>query len=850
MNANLLTDLTGRGESLNPGISVAPVASRDRSLPLPARRNAPCSVPGDVESAGDFNSIAHGARREAATGVLGIPQYETRDGQIYGVHGVQGEPATASEKTVQNAVLHETHVDPFPARLLIASPKDATLRVFKTSTPARADRVGAQTDTVVLPRARASSFVNNTSETYYRLRDIALAMQWPKKKVQQRAQKENWPAHQCGNRFEYQVPGDVEALILARPEFQKELPEQNRVKYTDLSADQQGVVLMRRDAVLELIHLLNLRVGKETALEFVVNGFKKKDPQFSISISSLRIWYENYKKYGIDGLTDQKMGKVGRKAFARLLPEHLVLQGQAGAIEYGAGRALNIARSYRDIIASPELPAAARLKLHGNHASKSYVPTSVRDKFRVSQYTTTFIQEGKHAAELDGPYTECDYSNVPAGHAFTCDDMTANCYVWTEFANEKGFILIRPQILAAMDVGSQAWLAVRGVMRPKGQYNKDDAWGLIGDVFDDFGLYPEIVLEGGIWQSNIIRGFKTDFTDAQRIGGLESLGIKAYHAKGPRSKIIENAFNKLQYAADRRHGFSGRNEREDLHEDVKHQKAEVENGKAHPSKYFLHFNQYCEHLQKVMEQLNNERNDGKVLRGICAVEKFSSDNPTFLKVPDSAKYLYRNAMTISTVSKNGVAVRVGSGKYQFSYTYYSIELEEVRGRQVCVFWNDYNPETSAVIFSFQNGKYHKFICLAKYVQPIPRFGATDEQMAIEARRKKLPHMQAVVKSFSLKDYLQRRQHLVEVPPVQNKIGEQIAAARQEQETKESTQRQTRRAIAAVASNITEEDRAEARRAADVVDIPTKRYSHEEITDLLKDNTPATPMAENPFDIKP
>jgi len=471
----------------------------------------------------------------------------------------------------------------------------------------------------------------------------------------------------------------------------------------------------------------------------------------------------------------------------------------------------------------------------------------VHDVLTSSQYLTTLVQVGAHAAKLDGPYIECDYENVSAGRAFTCDDMTANVYVWTEWPNEQGFILIRPQILAAMDVGSMAWLCIRGVMRSRGQYTKDDAWGLVGDIFDNYGLYEIAVLEGGIWQSNNFRGERTGMSDAQRLGGLKSLGVKAYHARTPRAKIIETAFNNLQHAADRCRGYCGRNERKDCPEDVKKQKYDVEKGHAHPSKYFLHFNEYCAHLQKVMGQLNNERNDGKILRGLAPVEKWAQDNPVFKKVPDSAKWMYRSTFNLVQVTRNGVKINIGSGKHLISYTYHSIDLEQYRGRRVCVYWNDYNPDTDAVVYSIQNGKPHEFLCVAKRLQPIPRFDATDEQMAENTHRTKMVHQMAVTQSKSLAIGLQRRERTIEVGTAATSIGSQIAAARAETENRDAVKQQTRRAVNAALPKITADDRAAALAAVNGIETPAPEIPSDEIQDLLTDEKmPALSTDENPF----
>jgi hypothetical protein len=169
-----------------------------------------------------------------------------------------------------------------------------------------------------------------------------------------------------------------------------------------------------------------------------------------------------------------------------------------------------------------------------------------------------------------------------------------------------------------------------------------------------------------------------------------------------------------------------------------------------------------------MNQLNHERNDGKILRGRCPADKWSEDQPTMQPFPDPHKWMYRAAYRVVEVTRNGVRVSVGTGKFQTNYTYANPSaLENHRGRRVVCYWNDYDPDTDAVIYTLRNGKPDKLICVASRVAEVPRFGATDEQMAAEASRKKLSAQLAVTQAKTLSPYLPRRAVLpaTQVAPV-------------------------------------------------------------------------------------
>ncbi|MDE2019379.1 MAG: helix-turn-helix domain-containing protein [Patescibacteria group bacterium] len=619
---------------------------------------------------------------------------------------------------------------------------------------------------------------------YYSAAEIALAIGQPgeagKKMVKRTAAAENWPARMLGNKLVFIPPAHIAGIIVAAPAPVAETTAP-LVRYSDLAHSEQAraLVLMRERAV-QLVQENAPATGKETALTLVAAQMQRENPLFRISVSSLRKWCDRYAASGLDGLVEQKRGRVGRKSYASQLQETNLLAAAASSVERGIKGRLNVARGYRDsLLNNPTIEGSSRMWMHGGHASKSYVPPSIRSAIRerVSPLATRLIQIGPKAAKLDGPYTECSYENLKAGQAFTADDMTANCYVWTEWPNEDGWLLIRPQILAAMDVGSMAWLNIRAVIRSKGQYTKDDVWGLVGDVFDTYGLFQTAIFEGGSWQSNLVRGHKTGIEDEARFGGLKSLGVKLIHTRSPRGKIIETAFNSLQHAADHVRGFCGRMEMKDCPEQVRQQLAQVRAGKAHPSQYFLHIADYTKHLEQVMNNLNHERNDGTILRGRAPADKWAEDAPQMPVMPDSHKWMYRAAYRVLQVTRNGIRITVGSGKYQTHYTYSNpAALENHRGRRVVAYWNDYDPDTDVVVYSLSKGNPDKFICTASRVATLDRLGASGEDMRADAVRKKLALQHARTQRASLAPFLTRQ--AVQIPVADaGTVGPQIQAAR-------------------------------------------------------------------------
>lgn len=642
--------------------------------------------------------------------------------------------------------------------------------------------------------------MNPMAPEFFTARDIARALTRNKRYVQRLAQREGWPTRTVGNRLEYRPGSDIACLIVPSQGDVKTAAAPPVVRFADLAASdaQREKVLQREQAVQLVVSLEHL--GREQALQLACKTVATEFPTLPCSVPTLRRWRDDYAAHGLDGLVEQKRGRVGPKSYASDLSDQDILRYRAQAIEHGVAGRLNTARAYQNMIADPTISGPrVRAWLHGDHASKSYVPPSVRDRLRTAPLAVTHIQIGPKAAKLDGPHTICMYSDVPAGRAFTADDMTANAYVWYEWPNEQGFLLIRPQILAVLDVGSLAWQNVRAILRPRGQYNRDDVWGLVGDYLDHFGLHagpdgkPDslAVFEGGTWQSNVVVGEKTGLDDDTRFAGLRSLGVKLIHTRSPRGKVIETAFNALQYAADAVRGFCGRDQRNDEPEAMRKELYQVEAGHAHPRQFFLHLRDYTEHLTGVMQQLNHERSDGEILRGRAPVDKWAEDNPQFLKFPDNAKWMYRSAYRLGQVTRNGVRITVGTGKYQQAYTYSSPALELHRGRRVVTYWNDHDPDTDAVVFSLKNGRPDKQLCVASRVSPISRFGATDEEMAAEAARKKLAQQLCVTESRSLGPHLQRRTYVLDPDKLLPQVGAKLEAVKAQKQHQDRTRRAAR-----------------------------------------------------------
>ena len=683
--------------------------------------------------------------------------------------------------------------DNLPPDPIIPSQRHQTSEGFSSGNRAQSATEPA-TYTQTSPLATGSHggeapFSGQQSRGFVSSRALGVALGISKPSVHQRALREGWPWRKAGNRFEYQPPAEIAALCPQTPDPIR----QTQISYASQNAPMRAKTLLRAHAV----DIANAH-GDIHALRTM----RAESPAFGISLRSLTRWKIKARAHGLDALGDQKRGRSGAKPISSLLSSALLQRGRALAHEQGSA-----ARAVRVLAADPRLSGAARAHLHDGHATKSYVAPSLKRALAIAPLTTALLQ-GPRAARLAGRFTPGDYSDLKAGDVFTSDDMTSNVICWVEWPNPAGFRVGQAQILPVMDVRTLRWLNVRVIMRDGGQYSADDIWGLFGDTFDQFGLPANgFLLEGGHWQSNRVRGHKTELLDDDRIGGLESLGLKVWRSYDPRSKgMLEGAFNQLQFAMDAFPGYAGRDQRQQLPEAVKKQLAlcnpNLKKGPTHhPREFFPHISQLADHVQATMEKFNHERQEGQILRGESPLELWAAHAPQLTAIPDSAKWLYRSAMSLVQVTRNGVRVTQGSGAKQQVYYYDAPELLTSRqGMKAAVYWNDHNPDADAAIVL--NGT---FLGMAKRVQALNRFTATDSELAAEAQRKAAGLHFARTEMRALQPELARNhKNLIPVDTGANRIGEEIAAAADRAGEQDRTRASNARRVRA--TELTDEDR--------------------------------------------
>ncbi len=649
-----------------------------------------------------------------------------------------------------------------------------------------------------------------STSSFHRASAIAAHLGVSVKTIHRRAEKEAWPALFNGNRREYTPPFELRTpnSELRTPNSELRTPNSELpVTYLALSltSEARARVLQRERAVKHFNELIANGTPRERAHVATVSASVALDEPFLFSVSALRRWVGAYGTLGVNGLVEQKQGNVGRKPAARFLSDEQKSRLQAQSIEHGS-----MARAGRLLMRDPELHAAVRQHLHGAHPSKSYLPPSIREAAFTTPMTAA-LHTGPHAARM---MTSSVHAIAPKpGEVYVADDETPNIYCWEPWPNKLGYILRRPQILQIADCGSLMPIAVRVVLRHTGAYTADDVAGLLGDACDDPGL-PKLgfLLEGGAWQSNKVIGHRTNLSVEERIGGIAALGLEVFHAHTPSAKWqIEGQFHLQQHIMDNCPGYCGRNERTDLPEKTKKLKALAECGKIHPSEFLLSLSQFTDRVMDALREYSHECQDGKTLRGESPFEKWNNEKPALRKLAEKDKWLYRSAMSVVTVKRNGeLRISHGSGRNQRLFYYTNPPLLMPRaGAEVAVFWNDHNPESDCVIMAGRATNPKQRICIgvAKYAREISRFDSTKGELGDAMKRKAAELLYAKTELRTLAPHLERTSIPVTADATARQMGSQIADARARSDEKQRVKEQTRRAVATAVSNaaVTVED---------------------------------------------
>ncbi|HLZ53799.1 MAG TPA: hypothetical protein VKS19_04900, partial [Verrucomicrobiae bacterium] len=173
-------------------------------------------------------------------------------------------------------------------------------------------------------------------------------------------------------------------------------------------------------------------------------------------------------------------------------------------------------------------------------------------------------------------------------------------------------------------------------------------------------------------------------------------GVKFIHAIRPRTKVVERVGGMFQDIAEGEPGYCGRDERRDAPESLRKQMAEVDARKTHPSKYFYSLDQWNRRIGQIVDQYNEEAQQGHILVGLSPEQAFEAHmNPENPPMQFSAmlRYLLAHDKRLTRVTLNGITIQVG--KQKFNYRGQEI-AHLVREKEVLAWFDPENPETIVV----------------------------------------------------------------------------------------------------------------------------------------------------------
>ena len=255
------------------------------------------------------------------------------------------------------------------------------------------------------PDSQKSEVRSQNAETYFAANVIARAAGVSAKTIHRRAASEGWPAKQSGNRFDYVPPASI-AVLLTAPAPESAGPDA-RLSFTALALNDEAKAKVHARLAAVEHHAALIADGQpvEAALIATVSHLASAlcplPSAFLFSTSSLRRWLAAHAQFGINGLVEQKQGRSGRKGAASFLPDEMKSKLKADTLQHGSA-----ARAARNLMRSPELPYAVRKHLHEGHASKSYVPPSIRQASQAAPLTAALLN-GPKKARLEGRFTPC-----------------------------------------------------------------------------------------------------------------------------------------------------------------------------------------------------------------------------------------------------------------------------------------------------------------------------------------------------------------------------------------------------------------------------------------------------------
>jgi hypothetical protein len=333
-------------------------------------------------------------------------------------------------------------------------------------------------------------------------------------------------------------------------------------------------------------------------------------------------------------------------------------------------------------------------QIRAHYSASRSCPKLIRQKICHDVVMAKIALHGENAMRTEGACVNRDPSGTASGDWDQSDDMTMVNVWWDDAPDSpEGFWFGQGQLLVWVD--ERSWFAYGYDLIPDPHYDAfsiRNSWNLKAETW---GLPRKgLSLERGIWQTaRVVVGEKVKRDSAvpllETTSALGRLGLRFAHATHARVKVIERIYGKLQNYFQAAPGYVGRNPFTDRYQPVQDQIALVKSGKAHPSKFFLHKNQWASILDRVLVTYNDTPMHGKYHQGLSPKEAYETCfSSKLVHIPEEFSHLFKPETLERPVTKNGVRVRLGRREFKYK----GARLGELRGQRVRVYFDPAHPE--------------------------------------------------------------------------------------------------------------------------------------------------------------
>ncbi len=327
-----------------------------------------------------------------------------------------------------------------------------------------------------------------------------------------------------------------------------------------------------------------------------------------VSKAWYRRWTERIEAAGLHGA--QELPRAGRPpkvelndAEAKYLAEVYIRSNRGKE----AGSMTAAARIAAKDEQSPLRPETRQVIL--GLSNKHALPTAIKRAMRLGRAVVAKYRNPK-AGQNDGIYVpgflrmvQDGSRRLVPGERQVWDDASINfgCYVpWPQggdkCSDKFGVRLARYQLLLGIDCATDFCVGWSYVRRANDAYRAADVASALQRCWRDIGYAPnELVVEGGVWQSERVKAF------------VKAAGVSSISAKGrPNQKLVEGYFNRLwtvQSALEPR-GHVGRFRGELVKETANW--TACREGARDPRTLFLSLSETLELIDKSVRYLNDE----------------------------------------------------------------------------------------------------------------------------------------------------------------------------------------------------------------------------------------------------